>query len=92
MKENIRIEYNGEYPNLCSGTLIVHIGKKKWIFERGCLCSGGNVWFDEDWCEHVEEGDWSINEYPEDFPEEYKEDLLNEINSTIPQGCCGGCV
>lgn len=89
---NIRIEYDGIYPNLCSGTLIVYVGEKRWKFPECCLDSGGSVTFDEKWNGNVEEGPWDIDEWPDGFPEELKETVLEMINDEIPFGCCGGCV
>ena len=88
----IKVKYDGEYPNLCRGKLIVFIDNKKWVFPDYCLISGGNVSFDEDWREDVTEGEWSIDEWPVNFPEEIKEDVINKINLEIQHGCCGGCV
>lgn len=89
---NIEIEYNGAYPCLCMGHLEVTIDGKKWDFGEYCLSSGGNVTFDDDWCEHVSSGSWSISKWPTDFPEELKEAVLDEVNNKISYGCCGGCV
>lgn len=79
MRQKIKIEYDGEYPNACSGNLIVIINNKKWKFPDYCLSSGGSVWFDNDWMEHIESGPWSISEWPENFPEEYKNVVLSRI-------------
>ena len=84
------IEYDGKYPNLCSGTLKIKIGGKEWCLE-GCLCSGGYVNFSENWEEDVGEGPWDLD-FPDDFPEKYKDYILEKINDEIPWGCCGGCV
>ena len=89
---DIQISYDGEYPNLCSGKLIVYIDGKSWEFPDYCLVSGGSVWFDNDWCEHVEKGPWSIEEWPDGFPDEMKQPVECAVNSSIPLGCCGGCV
>jgi len=89
---DIKIEYNGKYPNLCSGNLTVTIDGKEWIFPDYCLLSGGSVWFDENWSDHVSSGPWEIDEWPEGFPEELKEDVLCSINNEIAWGCCGGCI
>lgn len=88
----IKIKYDGEFPNLCSGKLEVWIDNKYYLFPDSCLISGGNVYFDSDWNDEVTEGEWSISEYPEDFPEGKKDELLEVINSEIPWGCCGGCI
>ena len=87
---SIKIQYNGEYPNLCSGKLVVTVDGKRWNFSN-CLSSGGSVSFDEDWSEVVEQGEWSV-EWPEAFPDELKTEVLSAINDEIPHGCCGGCV
>lgn len=89
---HILIWYKGKYPNLCSGELIININGIPWVFPDYCLVSGGSVSFDEDWQEEVTRGDWSIGEWPENFPEEWKSVVLEKINNEIPHGCCGGCV
>lgn len=88
----MKIEYNGSYPNLCRGTLKITIEDKEWIFPNYCMHSNGSVSFDENWNECVCGGDWTIREWPEDFPEHLKEDALAKINEEIEHGCCGGCV
>lgn len=92
MMKTIKIKYDGSYPNLCSGNLIVYIGEQEYKFPEHCLESGGSVTFDENWSEEITEGAWTITEYPQNFPEEYKEKLLEIINDEIEWGCCGGCV
>ena len=89
---NIKIQYSGEYPNLCSGTLVVFIDDKKWTFPDYCLSSGGGVSFTDAWDEIVEKGEWSISKWPEGFPEKYKDMVLEKVNEDIEHGCCGGCV
>lgn len=85
------VSYDGEYPNLCSGLLVVEINGQR-VEIRG-LCSGGSVWFDKDWEEHVEDGAWTIFEgdIPEDF-RQYKSEIEDVVNDNVPWGCCGGCV
>jgi len=86
----MKLTYDGEYPNLCRGELIITIDGVDWVgFE---LSSGGGVWFDENWSENVESGEWSIDTWPTGFPEEYKDGVLYRVNEEIPHGCCGGCV
>lgn len=88
----IKVQYDGKYPNLCSGKLIVTIEDKKWIFPDYCLSSNGTVSFDDDWNAEVTEGDWGITKWPNDFPELLKDDVIDAVNSHIPHGCCGGCL
>lgn len=38
------------------------------------------------------EGEWKINKFPENFPEELKGAVLSAVNANIPLGCCGGCI
>ena len=86
------ISYDGEWPNLCSGTLIVEVDGKEWTFPKYCMSSGGSVWFDKGWSEHVEDGPWGISDWPDGFPEKAKEKTINLVNEEIHWGCCGGCV
>lgn len=88
----IDIFYDGGYPCLCSGHLIVTIDGKKYDFGTHVLSSGGYT----DWTTgYVEKGDWEFSRYtkfPEGFPMELKDKVLEEINRKIPKGCCGGCI
>ena len=86
------VSYDGDYPNLCSGTLVMKVGRKKWTFPSHSLSSGGNVCFDDDWEESVDDGEWTIHEWPEGYPEEAKEATVEAVNTNISWGCCGGCV
>jgi hypothetical protein len=56
------------------------------------MSSGGSVWFDKGWDEHVEDGEWSIKEWPDKFPKNMKKAVIDKINEEILHGCCGGCV
>lgn len=89
----MNIDYNGRYPNLCSGQLIVTIDGVEWRFPEYCLRSGGSCYFTNNYRdEHVKKGDWSVTDWPEGFPEDQKEAVINEINAVLPKGCCGGCI
>ena len=95
----IDIEYDGTYPNLCSGTLQVTIegskiegANKCWVFPRHSLSSQGSIERDGDWNMWSNEGDWEISSFPENFPKELEKAVLEEVNETIPHGCCGGCI
>lgn len=88
---NIKVEYDGEYPVLCFGTLIITIDGKVWNFGSNVLHSGGS-WYCDDDDEGTIKGDWIVSTWPVDFPKEYKEETLNAINEQIEHGCCGGCI
>ena len=83
--------YNGAYPNLCSGELIMELDGKIIKFPDFCLSSGGGVYF-EDGDEEVEYGEWTINKFPKGFPKELKGEAEQLVNENIEQGCCGGCI
>jgi len=89
---NIEIKYDGKWPCLCMGTLIVIIDDVTYNFGDYCLSSGGSVSFDSEWNEEITSGEWDVNTWPVNFPEHLKKEVLEEINNSIPQGCCGGCV
>lgn len=55
------VSYDGAYPNLCAGQLVLKINGQVREFSRHCLQSGGTVWFDNDWNAHIENGCWSID-------------------------------
>lgn len=84
------VSYDGKYPNLCSGQLVLKINGQVRVLPPYCLSSGGSVWFDNDWGAHVETGSWSID-LPEDL-EPLRKEIEECINENIPHGCCGGCV
>ena len=95
MREIQFVDYDGRYPNLCSGILTISVdGQNVSIGNYGAISSGGSVSFDADWCEHVTSGEWSLgyaDEY-EQFTDEEKRCILYLVNCHVPEGCCGGCV
>ena len=106
MKKIEFISYDGEYPALCHGKLIVSIDGKEVSFGYTDIAdyprfwrSGGSVSFDEDWGEHVDcLCDWelAVSECnKKDYPSEIFEilpNILEVMNENVPGGCCGGCV
>lgn len=84
------VSYDGAYPNLCSGKLIVEINGE--IVDLGhCLCSGGRVWFDSEWDEHVDDGPWTVYNIPKKY-KKYEQEIEDVVNENVPWGCCGGCI
>ena len=92
-KERLKfISYDGEYPNLCSGILVMELDGNKVEFPKYCLSSGGRVCCNDDGHENVRKGSWSVSEFPKDFPKELEELAENIVNKKIDYGCCGGCI
>jgi len=97
------ISYDGSFPNLCSGDLKLDIDGKVYTFggyghngpdHYDCFwSSGGSVWFDDDWGDHISSGPWVISkdELPDFLKSEYKK-ISRIFNENVPFGCCGGCV
>jgi len=84
------VSYSGAYPNLCAGTLVLCIDGVTTTLPNHSLVSGGTVWFDDDWCEHVECGPWSVDVPPE--LEHLKLEIERIVNMNVSEGCCGGCI
>ena len=58
-------------------------------------CTGGSVFFDEDWGDIVIHGPWRASWREKDYPKKILEllpKLLKLFNDNVPHGCCGGCV
>jgi hypothetical protein len=97
------VSYTGRYPNLCSGVLTLEIDGIEYTFGnsykkpktdfKSFWCSGGNVWFGNNWDEHVEEGEWQID--ADDLPDQfrkYAQEIDRVFNENVAWGCCGGCI
>lgn len=84
------VSYNGKFPNLCRGTLVIKVNGEEISLEN-YLISGGQCWFDKDWADHVESGDWRISTLPDGL-EPYRGEILKVVNENVPRGCCGGCI
>lgn len=82
------VSYDGEYPNLCSGTLVVKVNGNEHVLDRVLVSRGWCTWEDE----HIEHAPWDINlsDYPELML--YENEILECVNSNVPYGCCGGCI
>ena len=88
------ISYDGSYPNLCAGTLIIAVVNDitktyvEWVFPPHSLSSGGYI--DGDYEAHS--GSWEIEDWPDEFPMGLRDDVIDLVNSEIEHGCCGGCI
>lgn len=81
------ISYSGKWPNLCHGLLKLEVDGV--VFTINGLTSGGST----DWRSgKVEKGEWTVYDWPDDFPNEAKYEAEEVINTHVPHGCCGGCI
>lgn len=83
------VSYNGEWPCLCCGNLVLRINEEEVILEN-CMNSGGSVYFDSDWEDHVSCGEWRVD--PPDKYAHLRKEIESCVNENVPWGCCGGCV
>lgn len=85
------ISYDGKWPCLCNGTLVIEVNGK--IYElKNVLISGGNVFCNEEE-EGATKGKWSIDDtfLPRKL-KPYAKEITGEVNCNVPWGCCGGCI
>lgn len=92
------ISYDGKYPCLCMGTLILEIDGTKHSFGRKgkflkFWSSGGACGFTGNWEANVTNGEWIINvdNIPEQF-RQYVSEIDEVFNDNVTYGCCGGCI
>lgn len=82
------VSYDGKYPNLCSGKLVLKIdGVERSDFE---LISGGLCMFDSEWNDIVVQGKWKVD-VPDDLMD-FVTEIEEVVNDNVPYGCCGGCL
>ena len=63
MKDIEFVSYDGKYPNLCSGNLILNIDGTEYSFSH-VLSSGGSCWFSNDYSDcGVNHGPWSMSAF-----------------------------
>lgn len=88
---NINVKYNGKYPCTCMGRLTITEDKNIIYDNDFCCTSTGGVWFDGEWCEHVDRGElvWNESEASQ-FSNEIQEAVRNKLSEY--RVCCGGCV
>lgn len=94
------VSYDGEFPNLCTGTLTVRIDDKIVTFgyynecDYGCFWySGGCVSFEGDEC-FIDQQPWkfdTLKEFPAELADCYEE-LCQLFHDNVEMGCCGGCL
>ena len=83
------VSYDGEYPNLCSGELVLKINGEERNLGR-CLVSGGCAGVDDNLDDFCITGEWSVD-LP-DYLKEYEAQITSIVNKNVRYGCCGGCI
>lgn len=85
------VSYDGKYPCLCMGTLIIRVNNKTYSL-KDAMISGGSICSTEDLDMWATQDDWKLDlgKYPELEP--YKEEITRVVNENVIQGCCGGCL
>lgn len=88
MKKVEFVSYDGAFPNLCSGTLVIKVNGVEYAL-KDCLDSGGCVSI-IDGDEIIEDGEWRVY-VPEELSR-YQKQITKCVNENVPWGCCGGCL
>lgn len=94
------VSYDGKYPCLCTGTLVLEINGVNYSFgvegqfPRFWL-SGGTCKLSafRDWKGKVTRGEWIIRE--DKIPKQlrqYASEIDEVFNNNVTHGCCGGCI
>lgn len=85
------ISYDGDYPNLCRGTLTLRIEGEEISVSRS-LMSGGECWCGAT-C-YTTQGDWTVdfNRFPVELNDIEKKIVTELVNKNVEHGCCGGCI
>jgi hypothetical protein len=86
---NIKVSYDGSYPNACSGRLIISVYDEIVYNEEYSCSSTRSVWFDDEWSEHVECGELVWND-----ADKFEQDIQDAVEMELSKVhvCCGGCV
>lgn len=93
------ISYDGEYPNLCRGTLILEVNGREYKFSpykvgvdndtfQAFWRSGGG--FNEDYHPFKQEWEIDVSKLPSEL-QSYACEIDQVFNENVPYGCCGGC-
>ena len=87
------VSYDGAYPNLCSGTLVLSVDGEN-ISADFCLMSEGEAGVILGGEERIIKGPWRVKfwrfEKVLTFPEMAR--ITELVNQNVEWGCCGGCI
>lgn len=83
------VSYDGAFPNLCRGKLILKINGEIVEFPNCCIETGGAV-LEGDNGYYTDSGPWTVVDIPKGY-EQFSAEITQCVNDNIEQGCCGGC-
>ena len=81
------VSYDGKFPCLCCGTLVLRINGENVVFPKYSLVSGGKC---VDYNGDVKKGAWTVNNIPDNYLY-LKKEIEDCVNVNVKKGCCGGC-
>ena len=96
------VSYDGKWPNLCSGKLVLEIDGEKISFGHHYFSEKDDSKYSSFWCsggginpnyEGTYSGEWIID--VEKLPEQYRKyakEIDRVFNENVDWGCCGGCI
>ena len=79
----IAIEYDGKWPSLCMGQLIVILNGERLIFPGCCIRPDDDAPVGQR---------WEITKWPTGFPPIYQLYVTQALNEFLPPERCGGCL
>ena len=87
------VSYDGKYPNLCSGTLVLSVDGQK-VAAMDCLYPGGEAGIGGDGNEYTIEGPWKVKWGKLSMPFTFHEmaRITELVNQHVKHSCCGGCI
>lgn len=85
----IKVTYDGEYPNACTGTLTIIVDGEIIYSKKHCCTSTGNCYFTEDWDDVIEDGTLEWND-----KDSFSKEIVNAVYEELSKinVCCGGCL
>ena len=82
------VSYDGAYPNLCSGTLVLEVDGVVRSAQYVLVSTGCINWRDDT----VVKGDWVLSADAPQWMRDREKEILAVVNANVRKGCCGGCI
>lgn len=87
----IRVEYDGDWPSTCMGTLKIYEDDELIYDKKYCCYSTGSTYFDDEGNDHIEMGELLWNDAD---VSKFREEIRNAVHQKLSEYdvCCGGCL